>query len=629
MAAAPITVLRPDRQTGLVSAGFFTNDYARNLLPDIRIDYVPLTAWCDSVMGDIKDPYSAETASKRFEELTRGYDYFNPSYELTPFIPYILYLRNMSRADIRLMFTAHAPGCYSMEYVLMRLLLVDGDIIIAPSESGKKTIEFLCQGLSPVALPHPIHMLPTTSRKRNGGLATLSRIDPGKLIHRQVEAMPLLKTSLKMDIAGPLRDTQTGDYHQYALLLREKLINLRLKRTVRLHDTISGDDNKSRFLSRAQALLCLSVTIEEAYPKSAIEALGLGLPVIGTRWDGLPEVVGGCGRLIDIVNDVSGGVDAAPDKIAEAIDMLMDDMPSADQCKEQAQRFSPQRIRPLYREVLAQHKAKGISSGFDDIYAGKDICAAPEGGVLCATAPLLNLSWHELFSINLDEITCIRRYWMDNKVINASAGLNLRSMLLSGTQRQLEKFLSFNAADRYEKGHNEPLGEPSGGDFYQNIYNAVKSPATQTSKQICLNRLLMDGKEALFLNGLRELNGQMTSGLTYLTIEGEILKGNYEKAYSMCIEDISFREGDHFRVRQLAKVCRIMKQPERALPTIRQWLSCYPWSVHSAEIWLDRCINAAMTGKGYKKEAKSSFNTARRLLGSSDVLDKIEKGYLF
>ncbi|MBF0516263.1 MAG: glycosyltransferase [Nitrospirae bacterium] len=587
-------------------------------------------------MGDIRNQHTIETAAKRFKELTKGYDYFNPSYELIPFIPYILYLRNISCSRIRLMFTAHAPGCYSMEYVLMRLLLIDGDVIIAPSESGKKTIEFLCGGLSPFleSLPHPIHPLPPAAGKPsgrfNGHLATLSRIDPGKLIHRQVEAMSILKdkrNTLKMEIAGPLKNTNTGDYHHYALLLKEKLTALRLNRRVRLHDTITGGEAKSRFLSGARMLICLSATIEEAYPKSAVEALGLGIPVVGTRWDGLPEVVGGCGRLID-VNEVNngGGVDVAPESIAGAVEMLIDDMPEAAECKEQAQRFSPQRIRPLYKEVLSRHLGK-VNSGGLDIDAAKDICAAPEWGLLSVTAPLSNLSWQEVFSIHLDEITQIRRRWQADKDGDTTSGMNLRGMLCSGTLRPLEKFLSFACADRYNK---HPCEEFSGGDFYIKIYNAIKSPSTQTSKQICLNQLLTDCKGELFVDGLEGLlqNGQITSGLTYLIIEGEILKGDYDKAYAMCIGDISFREADHFRVRQLAKLCRIMKKPDLALPAIRQWLNSYPYGVHSAEIWLDRCINAAMAGKGYTREAKRSFHISRRLIGRSNILDRVEKEFL-
>ncbi len=81
---------------------------------------------------------------------------------------------------------------------------------------------------------------------------------------------------LCLEIAGPLEDPATGEMTQYARALRAMIARLKLEGHVKLVGVIYGDHEKARLLARAKMLLYLSVTVEEAYPKASIEALGNG-----------------------------------------------------------------------------------------------------------------------------------------------------------------------------------------------------------------------------------------------------------------------------------------------------------------------------------------------------------------
>ena len=78
-----------------------------------------------------------------------------------------------------------------------------------------------------------------------------------------------------MDIAGPLRDPQNKEFTPYARAIQAKLKRLDLEKYVRLVGAVCGDRKKLEFLEGARMLVCLSVNPEEAFPKSAVEALGV------------------------------------------------------------------------------------------------------------------------------------------------------------------------------------------------------------------------------------------------------------------------------------------------------------------------------------------------------------------
>src|SRR5262249_53961869 len=160
-------------------------------------------------------------------------------------------------------------------------------VIIAPSESARRTIAYLCPevGAFVRTIQHPMAPLGRTmTATRRPRLATLGRIHAQKLTHRLIEAMVHLRTrgtkAPRLEIGGPLDDGGWHGPHPYTRMLREKVRRLQLEERVTFVGPVRGDAAKSAFLSTANAVVNLSVTIEESFPKTPVESLGVGVPVV-------------------------------------------------------------------------------------------------------------------------------------------------------------------------------------------------------------------------------------------------------------------------------------------------------------------------------------------------------------
>src|ERR1051325_840296 len=353
-----IKILRPTRSAELISARVFDELFARNLASDVDVKSADLLPWFDEVLGPVISPRSLLDASRQFNIATEDFDFFCPGFECISLTPLLLSLRNTSKSRIRLLLIAHAPGAYLLEWALIRPLLVPGDLIIAPSASAASLIDFLCPELNAHVrvIPHPMHALPHEASETRDCVVSLGRITPGKLLHRQIEAMGVLRSrgfKLGMEIAGALNDSPSSTPRVYARSLMVKIRRLHLEEDVKLVGEISEEPEKARFLCRARLLINLSVTIEESFGKSVVEALGLGIPVLATHWDGLPETVGDGGQLLR-VSDVGLGVDVPAEQIADAIEQMLAAPPAPEVCREQASRFSPERVSRLYRAALEE-----------------------------------------------------------------------------------------------------------------------------------------------------------------------------------------------------------------------------------------------------------------------------------
>jgi glycosyltransferase involved in cell wall biosynthesis len=633
-----IKILRPYRDTGFISAGAFEHIFARNLAPDLDIRKVPQSAWFHAILGAPNGPVSLQEAARKLSAATRRFHFFCPAYESQMLAPVFLALRNRAGADIRLLFIAHAPGASVMEWVLMRPLMQEGDIIIAPSHSAKETILYLCPELNRFVrvIPHPMHALPRVQPTHRNAVVTLARIHPGKLLHRQIEAMAVLRRRgirmPVMDIAGPLADGDSAAHHPYARSLAARIRRLRLENFVRLMGAVIGDENKARYIANARMMLYLSVTIEEAFPKSSVEALGLGVPVVSTRWNGFLETVGECGKLVP-VQEADGGltVDASAEAIADAMEAVMDSPPSAEACREHASQFLPERVRPAYRQALEAALDVAYPSNLSD--AGMDGSAAPASGLLSVTAPLSAFSWQEMFAMHLTDTAHIRMAWVGRAMGVQSKGARLRAILLEGTKKPLERFLG--------KLNHAPWMAPTGGsprphrdpaDFFSRMACGSFAKATQTSRQVCLLALANAGRTELLFEGLEQMRkeGMSSIGLKYLTVEYYRQTGNFSKAFTLAatgelanLQD----ENAAMCLRQLSRICREWGRPRLALPRLRKWLRRFPDAPDSGPVWLDRCVNAlyADSGEGPQVESRQSLSMARCLLGDSPVIQKIER----
>ena len=618
----------------LISAQAFDELFARNLKPDLCIEHVALLPWCEAVLGPTDSPYPLKEAARNFAAETAGFDFLCPDSHCIALTPLFLSLRNRTQARTRLLLIAHAPGAYVMEWILLRPLLVPGDLIIAPSSSAKAVIEFLCPELSKFVrvIPHPMHRLPQEESGKRNCIVSLGRIVKGKLLHRQIEAMAVLRSRghrLKMEIAGPLSERPSSEPNFYARSLTAKIRRLQLEDHVELLGHIRGDESKAKFISGARLMLNLSVTIEESFGKSVVEALSLGVPVVATRWDGLPETIGPSGELLQVY-DARLAVDVTAEQVADAIEHVMDDPPSFEVCQEQANRFLPECVRQTYRSVLEEglNAAAGGNSVIDSIEAGV-LKAAPLSGLLSLTAPLMDFSWREVFAFHVEDCTRIRHYLAGGLVSEPSSGDRLRALLLIGTRAALERFLGGLDYTTLISGEGTALERREHGrEFIDRIASAATSRATRNSRLSCLAELCAAGQTEQLWNGLivMQREGSHSSGFDYLVVEAERQRGNFAGAFQLCIAQDDPRLWGEFaahRLRQLAHICREWGQPGLALPRLRQWLVQFPDSPDSGPVWLDRCINASRAGNTFLDEARTAFDHARSLIGNSPVLDQV------
>jgi glycosyltransferase involved in cell wall biosynthesis len=630
-----IRILRPTRAAALISARVFDDLFARNLASEVDVKPVELLPWLDEALGPVDASTPLGEAARLFTAATEGFDFFCPGYECISLTPLFLSLRNRSRSRIRLLFIAHAPGAYLLEWALIRPLLTPGDLIIAPSASAASLIDFLCPSLNTNVrvIPHPLHPLPSEANGARERIVSLGRITPTKLLHRQIEAMAILRrrgVKLRMDIAGPLNVAPSSTPRVYARALSAKIRRLCLEDDVKLVGEIRGESEKARFLSRARLLLNLSVTIEESFGKSVVEALGLGVPVLATHWDGLPETVGDGGQLLQV--SVAGvGVDVAAEQIADAIEQMLAAPPAPEACREQAGRFSPARVSPLYRMALKEAMdAHALSSYAGDSVDERDQGAAPPNGLLAHAAPLAHFSWSELFDFHAEDSVRLRRLFVGENPQGLSNADRLRSLLLAGTRAAVERFLGgLNCAELAT-----PMGadiEPPvfDGPFIARIAGAAGSSAIPRSRLACLSELAAANETDQLWKRLTEMRreGFQPYGFDYLLAEAERQRGNFLRAFQLCIniDDPHLRgELAAYRWQQLARIAREWDRPAFALPWLREWLEEFPDSPDSGAVWRDRCLNSLLAGDDFLAEAREAFAHAKELSAPSTLLNKIE-----
>jgi glycosyltransferase involved in cell wall biosynthesis len=192
-----IRILRPSAEPSLVSAAVFDHLLLRHLGSQFQIHLAPFLEWYDSVFGvpNSHTPVWAAEAATRLTAVTREFDFLCPGFHCFPITPMLAHLRNLGQARVRFLLIAHAPGAYLIEWTLLCRLLRPGDLIVAPTQSAKEVIEFLCPDLTDYVrvIPHPIHRLPGQDRPKEHRVVSLSRITPEKLLHRQIEAMAVIR----------------------------------------------------------------------------------------------------------------------------------------------------------------------------------------------------------------------------------------------------------------------------------------------------------------------------------------------------------------------------------------------------------------------------------------------------
>jgi glycosyltransferase involved in cell wall biosynthesis len=618
-----ISILRPTRRTGLLTAQVFETLFCRHVGAAIPVQRAPLQAWCEAILGPLGRPVEIDQAASRFATATAAVQFLCPSWEAVALVPLFAALRNRSRATVRLLLIAHAPGGYALDWALLAPLLAPGDLIVAPSASAKATIEYLCAPLEQYirVIPHPMQALPRSRVRRPGRFVSLGRLNATKLLHRQIDAMAILRSRRRtlpvLEIAGGTAPGDNTGADAYTRSLVERARRLGVDDKLRFVGVVRGDRRKAALLSGADALVNLSVTVEESFGKAPVEALSAGVPVLATLWDGLPETVGSCGELVRVAAGPS--VDADADDIATALDRLLDAPPSAEACRAQAERFSPERIVPRYRDAL--ESALASVDTLPD-WPDASLPAAPDAGLLSLVAPLTHFSWREMFKMYLDGCATIRQAWDGSSNGSIVDGDRLRRLVHTATHAPLERFLggiSVLAPPLRRRGPAVSTTTGS-GDFLERVAESAVDNELETARVACLLEVQAGGRLDLVQRMLSMAGRAARAGLgvDYATVEA-LARSDPRRAFELCVGRVQCTppgESDAHRLRQLARVSRHLDRPEAALPWLERWLSQFPDAPDAGSVWLALAVNAVSAQPPRIDDVHRALARARALLGN-------------
>ena len=298
-----------------------------------------------------------------------SYDFICPDFQMMTVVPWMMQVRNQNDYSFGIVYITHSPGLYGLEWYLIRDLISPRDIIIAPSRFSADVISFLAPSLESnvEVISHPLDLKTADGGKigRGDKIVTLSRISEHKLIHRQIDAMDLIVHKykyhhLKMVIGGSLNDSGSKEPTSYARLLQYKIKQKNLQQHVFLAGEIS-DSQKDEFFTGSFASVNLSRTLEEAFPKAAVESLGHGIPVAATLWNGFREIVGPAGILLEL--DVENGrADLDPEALARVIISLYENPVSREKCFDQVKQYDVSLLQERYKTVLLDRISRNPKS---------------------------------------------------------------------------------------------------------------------------------------------------------------------------------------------------------------------------------------------------------------------------
>ena len=633
-----LKVLRPTRHSELISANVFDQIFKDNLGSVLDISLTDTKEWFDTILGPLNSYYSFEDSAKKFSEATANFDFFCPSFECFPSTPYFLTLRNFSKSNVRLLFIAHSPAMYIMEWIMLSKILCPGDTIIAPSDSAKRVIDFLCPELSDYVevIPHPIHALPHPVGQTFSSydrLVSLSSVVETKLIHKQIEAMSLLKKrghhNLRMDIGGSLNPNSSDDPTQYALTLKAMIERLGLQDSVVLAGPIIGDDAKAAFLSGAKVSINLSNSLEEACPKAPVEALSMGIPVVTTYWNGYTEAVGKSGILLPLEEDQFGNIDIPVELIADAIESLLDNSPSKEECMNHAERYAPDLISERYRTVLENRRNMNSAEVAEnvDILKSNDLSCNWKGFV-GDIGIVNNFTWKELFSIHSDFVRQQHLYISGSKPQDSCREEIIRDLIIYASKKPLESFYGYKSLDKWYTDDMRNLEHVSHQDqFIHKLMLSLLNAPLITSRVAALYYVSSQKEPEYFDKVLSSLNINALPPGTGHLYRSKLFyaKKQYSKALDS-IQKVNLNQLKEYNtpfLRQYIKVCRGLKTYNEPVVILKQWLSKYPDGCYSGPIWLDLAV--ILSDSGNYSEAGVNIKRAESLLGNIPVIQKVKE----
>ena len=472
-----ISLLRIYGPTENISAQVFDELFRKNIGTLFHTGYMTSRAFA---------ALSSDPA--RLLAVLSSWDYICPDYRMMAVVPWLMEIRRKNGLSFGILFISHSPGLYALEWLLIRDLVCDRDLIVAPSHFAEGVIRLLAPSLAPhvETISHPLDLKPYHAKSRNRGdrIVTLSRIAEDKLIHRQIDAMARVVHThgyghLHMVIGGRLTDPDSGELTSYARLLQFKIRQLDLESHVRLAGEIPPS-GKHDFFKGSFVSVNLSRTLEEAFPKASVEALSFGIPVVATRWNGFAETVGHAGILLDL--DLSHGrADVDPDELAKTLITLYENPLPAETCLNQIKPYNRSTLMKRYRDLLAGRASQS---------------AKPKGRHDSPPGLLDTLSFLSVFTH--DERMDFHHQWVADylEAVNANqpqpfSGVEafFRFFIADGLKGLLTGWYAFKRPSGVMHGL-EPAGplddSPAAGDFREKMRQSILISNNSHSKKTLL-----------------------------------------------------------------------------------------------------------------------------------------------
>jgi hypothetical protein len=321
------------------------------------------------------------------------------------------------------------------------------------------------------------------------------------------------------------------------------------------------------------------------------------------------------------------GTDVPAERIAAAVQSLLDQPISESVCRQQALRFHPRRIRRLYRARLEQALACRAAAGSQPEIPDPSEPAAPRDGLLAHTAPLAQYSWRELFDLHTWNVAHLRDPAGSSHVRTSEAD-ELQSLLIVGVQAPLSRHLAGVEQNGMDRPAGSEMAVPERG-FLARVAAGSLGPATLSSRLACMCLIAQTRRGDLLRRVLSSVSadGLRSWALEYMEIEALRTEGEFERACQMSLsreDPLYWGELAADRLRQLAVICREWGRPELALPRLRDWVHRFPDSPQSGGVHLDLAVNALAAGVAFLRESRQAIEAARRLLGNSGYLKGID-----
>ncbi len=648
-------ILRIIGKNDLISAQIFEKHFRRAISSFAGLEYQVLLDFVNTIgVSNLKE-ISIGICKEKFFHSTRHFDFLCPSFEAVPFTPFFLYLRNISHSPVRLLLIAHSPGGWPLDWLLLKPLLKQGDIIVAPGKFARRTILFICPEIEPFIhiIHHPIFPLAHESEEAQRAvkkppskhtpvkLVTLSRIIESKLIHRQIEAVPhLIKAgygNIHMAIAGSLKDENTNEYTLYARGLKEKIRRLDLEKHIELTGLLKTDYERSRLLARADLSINLSLTIEEAFPKASLEPLGLGIPVLATQWNGFEEIVGKAGLLLPLSEVGSGILDIDPKAIADGILHILHHPISEEVCRKQAQKFNVDKNIQAYFQALqnAMHYEPGKAAMGDPLKSVNHGIANTKG-LLGKIGFLKPFSWKRMMQYHIEMVSHSLPYLKGEAKEIQITETFFRAFLLLAIQVPLTYYYAGRSTDKWLEtfGDDQDIAR-DGNNLRQVMGKAILAESITTARNALLNSFFYRGDHELLDEALSLLKKEKIPipDRPYYEAASAYLRGDFNFAYttlSQSYNENSLTEYHGDILKLMARICRKWKKPELAAGILSNWLNRFPDSSSYAFVLLEYVYNRLSTAQiksCEKSELEENIGQLKKLLGSNPVISKIEMLY--